>query len=506
MSKIRAYSCRILCFIAISVLCLSPFCAFAQATEKQIIRVEKMEYALNPNLVENYIDFAPVYTSRVVLANDAGIAEKMKLSVLSAINNRWNSTVLNPKWDLNSGFLFNKPPRFKSKFRKGIPGSWHLFLQVVDNGPYPIEDEHFKPFKTFPLLETLDKAPYHLKIKAVIYDGSTEKVLFSNEMTVNLKRTKVPVGQVLLQKVPGLIDSFLQAFDTAMQQFFAATETPSKTLTLDITPACLFLGVDKTLATAQKLNFITQNDSVIEQLQLKKEWAIQKNYTVKTGRKNNFGNNLFNSSFTLLTGLETDKIREREYQTTFGFTDLKDSVFYYSTIPYIESVREEKSREVSRDDNGHKSYSTYLNGNRTVTRFVDANSTHFLVRDKDTIGSFRFISGNSSNFKRTISQYWDGKNEATITDIPESWLGMISNQNSDPNPYILEGEIYKTPFIIEKCLAGNQVNIQINNQDIATLKIYKNLPVLGLLYVAIPDEKVFSVVLMLSSLSFGSLL
>ncbi|QBN19248.1 hypothetical protein [Flavobacterium nackdongense] len=464
-----------------------------------------MEYAFNPNLIVNYIDFAPIYTSRVVLANDSVVAEKMRLSVLSALNNRWNSTVLNPKWDLNAGFLFNKPPRFKSKLRKGIPGSWHLFLQVIDNGPYPIDDEHFKPFQTFPLLETLDKAPYHLKIKAVIYDGSNEAVLFSNEMTVNLKRTKIPVGQVLIQKVPALTDSFLQAFDTAIQQFFAATETPSKTLTLDITPACLFLGVDKTLAKAQKLNFVSKNDSVIEQIQLKKEWVMLKNHTVQTGRKNNFESNLFNSSLTLLTGLETDKIREREYQTIFGFTDLKDSISYYCTIPFIESVREEKSREVSRDDNGHKSYTTYLNGNRTVTRVVDSKRTHFLVRDQDTIGSFRFISGNGSNFKNTIPQCWDGKKESTITDIPKSWFAMISNQNSYPNPYILEGEIYKTPFRIEKCLAGNQINIQINNQDIASLKIYNNLPVLGLLYVPIADEKVFSVVLMFSSLPFGSL-
>jgi len=482
---------------------LSTFVAYAQSTEKQTIRVEKMEYVFNPNLVETYYDFAPVYTSRVVLANDPVVAEKMRLSVLSAINNRWKSILLNPKWDLNSGFLFNKPPRFKSKLRKGIPGSWHLFLQVIDNGPYPIDDEHFRPFQTFPLLETLDKAPYHLKIKAVIYDGSNEAVLFSNEMTAYLKRTKIPVGQVLLQKVPALTDSFLQAFDKAIQQFFS--ESSPKELTVDITPACLFLGVDKTLAKAQKLNFITKNDSVIEQLQLKKEWVIQNNHTEQTGRKNNFGDNLFNSSLTLLTGLETDKIRERKYLTTFGFTDLKDSTSYYCTIPFIESVREEKSREVSRDDNGHKSYNTYLNGNRTVTRVIDSKRTHFLVRDKDTIGSFRFISRDSPNYKNYKSQYWDGKNDATITDIPESWLGMISNQNSDPNPYILEGEIYKTPFMIEKCLVGNQVNIQINNQDIASLKIYNNLPVLGLLYVPIADEKVFTVVLMLSSLPFGSL-
>jgi hypothetical protein len=244
-----------------------------------------MEYDFNPNLVESYIDIAPIYSSRIVLVNDPLVAEKMRLSVLSAINNRWNSIVLNPKWDLNSGFLFNKPPRFKSKLRKGVPGSWHLFFQVIDNGPYPIDDTHISPFKLFPDFETLDYAPYNLKIKALIVDGSNEAVIFSNEMTVYLQRTKVPVGQILLQKVPALTDSFLQAFDKAIQEFFS--ESLPKELTLEIKPACLFLGVDKVLDKAQKLNFVSQNDSEIEQLQLKKEWSIQNSHTVQTGRVNN---------------------------------------------------------------------------------------------------------------------------------------------------------------------------------------------------------------------------
>jgi len=503
MSKITVHIARILCIFTTSMLCFSTYIARSQTPEKQIIRVEKMEYAFNPNLVETYNEFVPIYTSRVVLANDPSVAEKMRLSVLSAINKQWNSIVLNPKWDMKSGFLFNKPPRFKSKLRKGIPGSWHLFFQVIDNGSYPIDDDYISPFKIFPDLETLDDAPYNLKIKAVIVDGSNEAVIFSNEMTILMRRNKVPVGQVLLQRVPALPDSFLQAFDKAIQQFF--TGPSQKELMLEITPACLFLGVDKALAKAQKLNFVSKNDSVIEQLQLKQEWVIQKSTTTQIGRKNNFGNNLFNSSLTLISGLETDKIRERRYQTTFGFVDLNEKSRYYCQIPYSEETREGKSREVIRDDNGNKSYSNYLNGDFSVTRFFDPKKTLFLIRDKDTVGSFRFVSGNSPNYKNRTSQCWDGKNESTITDIPESWITMISNRNSYAMPYILEGELFNTPFIIEKCLAGNQVDIQIKNQDIATLKIYNNRPVLGLLFVPIPDEKVFYTLLMFSTLPFGLL-
>lgn len=504
MSKNKGHNIKIIKKITLFLLCLFTFSVHSQSTEKQIIRVEKMEYAYNPNLVEAYNEVGPIYTSRVVLANEASVAEKMRLSVLSAINNRWNSIILNPKWDMNSGFLFNKPPRFKSKLRKGIPGSWHLFFQVIDNGPYPIEDKYSSPFRTFPSLETLDNAPYHLKIKALIVDGSNESVIFSNEMAIELQRTEVPLGQILLRRVPGLTESFLQAFDKAIQLLFS--ESPQKELKLEVTPTCLFLDVDQSLAEAKKLNFISKNDSVIEQLQLKKEWIILNSKTVQTGRKNNFGNNLFNSSLTLLTGLETDKIRDRKYQTTFGFIDTYDKSHYYCQIPFVEEIREGKSREASRDTYGNKNYSNYLNGESSINRIFDPKQTIYLIREKDTIGSFKIITENLSNYSKHNLQCWDGKNESTLTAMPESWFNTPYQQNREATPYILEGELYKTPFIIEKSKAGNQVDIKIKEQDVATLKIYNNLPVFGLLYSPPTDEKVFSVLMMLSTMPFNSIL
>ena len=503
MSKNRASIVRNIKKFAILLLCLLSLGVHSQSKEKPIIRVEKMEYAYNSNISESSNEFEPIYTSRIILAKDEVVAEKMKQSVVSAINNRWNSVVLDPKWKMNTEFLFHKPPKFKTKLKKGIPGSWHLFFQVIDNGPYPIDDEKTHPFQSFPAFESLDYAPYYMKIKALIVDGSNEAVIFSNEMDVQMQRTQVPLGQILLQRVPALTDSFLQAFDKAVQLFFA--ETPQKELELNVTPACLFLDVDKTLTTAQKLNFISKNDSVIEQLQLKKEWIIQNNKTEKTKRRNNFGNNLFNSSLTLFTGLETDKIREMGYQTTFGFTDLNEMAHYYCKIPFIEQRREGKEREVTRDSNGHKSYETYLNGELNVSHFIDPKQMIYLIREKDTIGSFKITIGKTPNNKNQLSQYWDGKNESTITTIPESWIANIFNQNSYTSPYILEGELFKTPFIIEKSLAGNQVDINIKDQDVATLKIYNNKPVFGLLYAPPADEKTFTVLLMLSSLPINSI-
>lgn len=483
------------------MLCLIFFVAHSQPSVKQIIRVEKMEYAYNFNVTEATNEFGPIYTSRIVLAQDEVVAEKMKQSVLAAINNRWNSVVLDPKWKMNTEFIFHKPPKFKTKLKKGIPGSWHLFFQIIDNGPYPIDDEKIHPFQSFPPFETLDYAPYYMKIKALIVDGSNETVIFSNEMDIQMQRTQVPLGQILLQRVPALTDSFLQAFDKAMQLFF--TETPQKELELKITPACLFLDVDKTLVEAKKINFVSKNDSIIEQLQLKKEWVIQNSRTEKTKRKNNFENNLFNSSLTLLTGLKTDKIREMGYQTTFGFTDLNEMAHYYCKIPFTEERRESKEREVTWDSNGHKSYETYLNGELSVSRSIDPKQLIYLIRDKDTIGSFKITIGSN---KDQFSQGWDGKNESTLMPISESWFNINYQQNTNTSSYILEGELYKTPFVIEKSKAGCQVDINIKEQDVATLKTYNNKPVFGLLYTPPSDEKVFTVLMMLSSLPINSIL
>ena len=503
MSKNKAHNIKIIKKITLFLVCLFPFGIQSQTTEKQVIRVEKMEYAYNPNLIESTNEGLPVYFPRIILANDDSIAERMKQSVLSALNNRWNSIILNPQWKMNSGFLFNKPPRFKTKFKNGVSGSWHLFFQVIDNGPYTI-NEHMSPFRTFPPIQSLDYAQYHIKIKALIVDGSNDKMIFSNEMAVEMQRTQVPIGQILLQQIPALTDSFLQAFDKAIQVFFS--EPPQKELKLEVTPACLFLDVDKALPEARKLNFVTKDDSIIELLQLKKEWTIQNSRTEKTKRKNNFGNNLFNSSLTLFTGLETDKIREMGYQTTFGFTDLNKMEHYYCKIPFTEERREGKEREATWDSNGHKSYDTYLNGELSVSRFIDPKQLIYLIREKDTVGSFKITIGNTPNSKNQFAQCWDGKNESTLTPIPESWFTINYQQNNNTSPYILEGELYKTPFIIEKSRAGNQVDIKIEEQNMATLKIYNNKPVFGLLYSPPTDEKTFTVLMMLSSLPINSIL
>ncbi len=507
MLKYSINSIQIIKSIATYLVCLSTYGAFSQSAEKQIIQIEKMEYGYNANIVEATNGFAPNYNFRVILATDDAIAEKMKQSILSAINARWNAVALNPQLKLRQiDNLFNSS-NFKTKLRNRKNGSWHLFFQIIDNGPYPITDKKKNVFSnvfdTGPLFESLDNAPYHMRFKALIVDGNNESVIFSNEMMVEMQRSLVPDGKILLRKIPALTESFLQAFDKAVQIFFSST--PQKELKLEVTPACLFLDVDKTLEKVQKLNFVAKNDSLIEQLQLKQEWIIQKTKIRKTKRVNNFGNNLFNTSLTLLSSLETDKIRAIRYLAKFGFMDVNDNVSYFCEIPFIEETREGKERELTRDSNGNKSYNTYLKGQSSTNRFIDPKQISYLIRGKDTIGHFKIIIGNSIDSKNHFSQSWDGKNESSISKIPEFWNNSSSEQNGT-TPYILEGELYKIPFVIENSKAGNQTDLEINGQEMTTLKIYNKKPVFGLLYSTPTDEKVFNILMMLSTLRFNSIL
>lgn len=501
--KTNIKSTRLTKSFVIYLLCLLSYGALSQTTDKQIIRVEKMEYVYDSKIIESVNGFNSLSNSRVILAKDDAIAEKMKQSVLSAINNRWNATILNPQFKIIEIDNLFKTGKFKTNLKNKTPGSWHLFFQVYDNGPYPITEKKKSLFTNMldapPPFESLDYAPYYMRFKVLIIDGSNGSEIFSNEMMVEMQRSAVPDGQILLRKVPALTDSFLQAFDNAIQKFFS--DTPQNELRLNVVPACLFLDIDKTLEKTQKLNFVTKNDSIIEQLQLKQEWIIQKTSTKKTKRVNHFGDNLFNSALTNLTGLGTDKIRAKEYLTKFSFFDTNEKTHYFCEISFIEETREEKQREVTRDSDGSKLYSNYLTGESNTTRLFDPNKIYYLIKEKDTVGNFKILLKDIGQTTKHFSQQWDGKNESTISAIPEGW-----NNPSQSSPYVIKGELNKIPFVIEKSKAGNQIDIEINGQETATFKIYNSLPVFGLLYSPPADEKIFTVLMMFSSLPFGSVL
>ena len=90
--------------------------------------------------------------------------------------------------------------------------------------------------------------------------------------------------------------------------------------------------------------------------------------------------------------------------------------------------------------------------------------------------------------------------------MPEFWNNSASEQNKYISPFVLEGELNKVPFLIENSKAGNQTDIEINGQEIMTLKIYNTKPVFGLLYPNSADEKMVNILMMLSSIPFNSTL
>lgn len=479
------------------LLCFLTCCGFSQSTEKQVIRVERMEFAYYQQVKTQEINYISL---RVILAKDSIVARKMKQSIFSAINRRWNAIVTDSDWQLNPRSANSKTPNFDTNYIQ-VPGSWHLFFQVIDGGPYPLMDKKKNMFsmiyRSSPPFEKLDYAPNYMRFKALIIDSNDGSEIFSNEMTFEMQRDAIPDGQILLRKIPALPDSFLQAFDNAVQNFFSIT--PQKDLKLKVTPACLYLDVDKSLPNMKKLNFITKNDTVIEQLQLKQEWSIQNTKTKKIKRVNNWGVNTTNDALNVLFGLQTDHITSKIYNATFGFLNIKENKQYSCEIPFTEEKKIESDMRIGNwviDDGGDE----------TIKRIFDDTKKNYILCEKDTIGSFKIIVGNSTNYKNHFYQCWDGKTETSITMMPEFWFDSSSEQNRYTGPFFLEGEINNVPFVIENSKAGNQVDIGINGQEVAVFKIYNNKPVLGLLYSLPTDEKLFYLLMMLSSLPFNSIL
>ncbi|MNF31898.1 hypothetical protein D3C84_126700 [compost metagenome] len=494
---------KIKLFLAAVFLCIYPLNIFSQEAKKQIVRVEKMEYLYNPNVSESANNFALNYDYRVILATDSVVEKKMKQSILLALDNRWNTTSLNAKWDFNQINASGKFPKFKTKLKKGIPGSWHLFFQVTDNGQFPITDKTGNLFES-QSLESMDYTPYYMQIKVLLLDGSNESVVFSNDLNVEMHRSTVPEGQLLLRKIPALTDSFLQAFDDAVQKLFLPSSQNDIKLHISaVSPACLYVETDEKIRNAQKLSFNIKEDSIVELPALQQSWVIQKIKTQKTGRVNNFGNNLFNSSLTLLTGLNTDKIRSKRYLATLGFKDLNEKSNYSCKIAFIEETREETERETEINSDGSKTRSRTENGVVQKKRYADPKQNAFVMQEKDTIGTFKVRLGNRAKSKGHFSRCWDGKNETSIRPMPEFWNNTAIAQNISSEPFFIEGKLFNQSFVIENSKAGNQIDLEIDSQEIATIKMSNNLPVEGLLYKNTIDNKTLRILMMLSTLTLG---
>jgi hypothetical protein len=187
---------------------------------KAIYKVAQMEYAYDPQII-GYANGTIGRANRVVLPTDSLIAAQMKQSFLKAIDSRWNAQVQETNWDLKKVNPWKDAPKFKPKLKSKEPGSLQLFFQVFDNGPYDISGKNSWITGIPPAFESLDTAPYNLRLKVVLLDGANGETVFSNEMNVEMLRTAIPAGQLLLRKVPGMTASFLQAFDSAMLVFLA---------------------------------------------------------------------------------------------------------------------------------------------------------------------------------------------------------------------------------------------------------------------------------------------
>ena len=479
--------------------CVIIYPAIAQTDVKPLIWVEQMEYVYDPQ-----IESQSMYgTNRVILPTDTIIAEQMKQSVLKAIAGRWNGEIQNAHWDLNRLSSWKNVPRFKPRLNTDQPGGWQLFFQVFDNGPYPInrKNSFFNTPTTPQSFESLDTMPYNLQVKAALLNGANGAIAFSQEMNVEMKRTTLIDGQMLLRKVPGSTASFIKAFDSAVGVFFG--NTPVSLLKLPLVPVFVFFKDDSLMEKTIPLNFKVTGDTLVEEPTLQEQWTVQKLTTKKLGKKNKLGNNLLGTTFTLITGVGTERVDAWKYLATIEFKDVNDNKQYTCNVPYNIEERQDRTREKTFNPDGSKSYGTDLTGQATNRKFVDPNNNAYFMEGTDTVGYFHIKFGEAKDFIDQFTQCWDGKDSASIINMPEYWNNNNAAAEMGVLPVFLEGSLYNHPFMIQNSRAGNQLDLMADGQLIATLDINYERPSRGFLFSQPGDSRLLKAMLMLSSLPFG---
>jgi hypothetical protein len=109
-----------------------------------------------------------------------------------------------------------------------------------------------------------------------------------------------------------------------------------------LVPAFVFIKADSLTAKAMPLTFKVSGDSMVEEPTLRQQWVIQKITTEKLGRKGKFGNNLLGGTFTLLTGVSTDRVKAWKFMANIGFNDKTEGKQFTCKVPYIEEERDER--------------------------------------------------------------------------------------------------------------------------------------------------------------------
>jgi hypothetical protein len=365
------------------------------------IKVQRFEYLYQVDMSEAFM----LNQSRPLLRSDSS-ERRIQQAFVRAIGRRWN--LASPDVDLKMrAHYYDTPlPDPVGKARRKAVSEPSLFLQVLHESLFNRVDDPNVP---------VDR----VALRYIIKGGANDPESGIIEKSFNIYRKPPPAGQLVITRLSGMPNHFFNAIDTIAQQAFDLN-TGASASNLFIEPACYFTGEKPSIPTRQ---------TDIEYLNGRMDHKAEPTFTLqataikseKIKKKKNVGGNAAGGLLTLVTGMSTEKSKSAIYQGESVYTQGADE--FRIQFTYAEKETTERSRTKNEDG----SVSTETSDNWTVSRQVDSTDEHLVLLNGDTVARFTIsIIARPQKY----SQMWDGKDSASISDLPKGFTKSTSEYDA----------------------------------------------------------------------------
>ncbi|MGZ3938043.1 MAG: hypothetical protein ACXVLT_05005 [Flavisolibacter sp.] len=431
----------VIAFTLLPLLCLG---------QQPAIVVESFEYV--------WPKHQSAYTGRVNLLYDKDIQQAVELSFKNAIQKKWNVEPSGLKLTSKPLPLLLKTPKFNTKLKSRQAGTWYLFLQIIDD-PTTLYYNGSGGFGT------------RLQARCKMIDQKDSVVLERN-VSIVLNIENSPATEVQLTKLLAHPRHVVKAFEVLAGWLFSADDAKQKALWLK--PALAYTEKQLPSEPISTLQYNAVNSTLCL---LQPTFCVRSlpKSTEKKGSSNKVAGNAAGSVLTALTGIGTTKVKTYKYEADFPFR-IDDSIVYNCRIPFTETITAEREREVTRNSDGSKSYSTMTSSDQLSERRPDTVSECLVIKEDDTIARFRINYLRGLNDSNSYKKMWDGADTATIIPLKEEWKN--STRQDD---ILLQIKTANDSIYMKSSMEQTVKEFSINQKTV--LVIYgANVPVRGFLF------------------------
>ena len=379
-------------------------------SQQPVLSVQNFEY------IWEKTEGAKLYPgkSRIILASEDSARRAMKNAFALALQNRWNIEMPESPLSVKPLGLFSNTPKFNTRLKEKQAGVWYLFLQIFDTRPM-----------SFVSAENTDRRVSVLELKCRLIDSYRDSVILDRNLVVEIYEQPAPPDQVVLFRLPGYPGYYIRAYDSIAKWLFQPEDPGQKKIRL--MPACVYTGLSQPTGSISELLFNSNNDTIHHFTQPSFLFKRSGPGYKKTDGRRNRGGNTATGALTLFTGINLNKSRVFEYSADFTFEE-GDSI-YHCVINYAERETADRKREKTTNSDGSKSYSVESGSYELLERRTDSTFINAITIGSDTLATFRILNLSKSKERTRYTQFWDGRDSATIAPLPGEWNNSAEEDN-----------------------------------------------------------------------------